>query len=104
MGEIEIEGVTSSDELDRACAGEHDLAVVDVAPGQLATVLKILRESPSHAEIAVLVEASRIAVEPGLASMLSKYRAMPCSRAELITLARRRMTAITAWGVKKALR
>lgn len=105
VGEIEIEAVTSPEELDQACAGEHDLAVVDVAPAQLNRVLKILRESPRHSEISVLVEASRIVVEPGLASLLPKYRAMPCSRAELITLARRRTTSITSrWRAKKAPR
>jgi DNA-binding response OmpR family regulator len=103
VGEIEIEGVTSTEELDRACAGEHDLAVVDVAPAQLTRVLKILRESPRHSEIAVLVEASRIVVEPDLTSILPKYRAMPCSRAELIALARRRIASITTrWRAKRS--
>ncbi len=90
-GEIEITSATSLEELHHACRGGHDLAVIDVGPASLVTVLDALRDSEGYAEIPVLVEATRLATAPGLTGVLPKYRAMPCSHAELVTLARRRI-------------
>lgn len=86
---VEITGAASSEELSRACHGKHDLAVIDVGAGRLAEVLYILRSSVRHSGISLLVEASRILSEPGLAGVLPKFRAMPCSRSDLVKLARR---------------
>ena len=89
-GEIDITVATSPEELRQVCRHGHDLAVIDVGPEQLVTVLNTLRDSEGYEEIPVLVEASRLASAPSLAGVLPKYRAMPCSHAQLITLARRR--------------
>jgi len=94
-GEIEITSATSPAELRRACRSKHDLAVVDVGPTHLGKVLEDLRSSKEGAEIPVLVEASRLAADPGLVGVLPKYRAMPCSHADLVTLARRRIASTT---------
>ncbi|MCG3163760.1 MAG: hypothetical protein JMDDDDMK_05211 [Acidobacteria bacterium] len=87
-GEAEITCVSSLQELDQACHSEHDLAIVDMQPAQIRGVLKTLRSSAEHAMISLLVEASRLVTEPGLAGVLPKYRAMPCSYSELLQLAR----------------
>ena len=92
-GEIEITSATSLEELRHACRGGHNLAVIDVGPAYLVSVLDALRDSEGYEEIPVLVEASRLATAPGLTGVLPKYRAMPCSHVELVTLARRRISA-----------
>jgi len=90
---IEVTTAVSPEELSRACHREHDLAVVDVGPAQLPGVLQALRGSQGHAAISLLVEASRMVAETDLAGLLPKYRAMPCSRFDLVTLARRRISS-----------
>jgi hypothetical protein len=90
-GEAEITCISSLQELDRACRSEHDLAIVDVQQANIRRVLKTIRESAGHAWIPLLVEASRITAEPDLAGVLPRYRAMPCSESELLTLARQQI-------------
>ncbi|MGH9845364.1 MAG: hypothetical protein ACREEM_42160 [Blastocatellia bacterium] len=89
--EIEITSAASSEELSRACLYEHDLAVIDVGATHLPEVLRTLRSSARHSRISLLVEASRVVAESGLAGLLPRYRAMPCSRSDLVELARRLM-------------
>jgi CheY-like chemotaxis protein len=89
VGEAEITCVSSLQELDRACRSEHDLAIVDVQQANIRRVLKTIRESAGHAGIPLLV--ARITTEPDLAGVLPKYRAMPCSESELLTLARQQI-------------
>ena len=102
-GEIEISSATTPEELYRICRDGHDLAVIDVGPASLVAVLDALRDSEGYAEIPVLVEASRLATAPGLTGVLPKYRAMPCSHAELITLARRRISATNGRRLAKRM-
>lgn len=90
---VEITSAASPEELSRACHRAHDLAVVDVSPAGLPEALKALRGSQGHGAISVLVEASRIVAEPGLSGLLPKYRAMPCSRFELVELVRYLITS-----------
>ena len=87
--ELEITGTASSEELSRACHSEHDLVVIDVGAARLPEVLRALRSSERYSRISLLVEASRVLNEPGLAGLLPKYRAMPCSRSDMLKLARR---------------
>jgi DNA-binding NtrC family response regulator len=88
---VEITGALSQEEIDQAYRRRHDLAVVDVGPGDLSEILKSLRSSRVHAETTVLVEASRLSGgEHQLAGVLPQYRAMPCSPSELVTLVRHR--------------
>jgi len=49
--------------------------------------------SVRHSGISLLVEASRILNEPSLAGVLPRYRAMPCSRSDLVELAHCLLTA-----------
>lgn len=84
---IEITGAASSEELSRACHCEHELVVIDVGASHLPEVLHTLRSSERHSGISLLVEASRALTEPSLAGVLPKYRAMPCSRSDLVELA-----------------
>jgi hypothetical protein len=89
---VEITGVDSLEELSRACHYKHDLVVIDVGAARLPEVLRAFRSSERHSGISLLVEASRVLTEPGLTGLLPKYRAMPCSRSDLLKLARRLMT------------
>ncbi|HZS10494.1 MAG TPA: hypothetical protein VFD58_37040 [Blastocatellia bacterium] len=91
-GEIEVTGVTDPEEAARACRAGPDLVVVDVGPEHLIGVLKDIRAGTGPERIPVLVEAGRLAAAPNLAGALLKYRAMPCGRADLIKLARCRIT------------
>lgn len=86
--ESEVTSAGSSEELSRACHRAHDLAVIDVGAASLPEVLRILRSSMRHSGISLLVEASRVVAEPGLAGVLPKYRAMPCSRSDVVKLVR----------------
>jgi DNA-binding response OmpR family regulator len=92
---VDTTTIASAEELSRNHDASHDLAIVDVAPEQLAEVLKTLRENERHTRIPVLVERSRLEAERSLASVLPAYRAMPCSLDEMLTLARRSLGAAT---------
>lgn len=100
---IEITGAASSVELSRACHYEHDLAVIDVGAASLPEVLRILRSSVRHSGISLLVEASKVLTEPGLTGVLPRYRAMPCSRSDLVKLAHCLMTDDVCLGDKRML-
>jgi DNA-binding response OmpR family regulator len=88
--EAEIAEARTADELSRACLEPHELAVVDVGPAALEAQLQTLRASELHANIPVLVSAARLMGEMKLAGVLPKYRAMPCSPAEMASLVHRR--------------
>jgi CheY-like chemotaxis protein len=94
--EVEITSVVFPEEWGYAAAGKHDLALIDVGPELLETLLKALRMSGGHAEIPVLVESRRIAEISSVAGIMPKYRAMPCGHAEMMRLAHRRLTTITS--------
>jgi|SRR5690242_10334629 hypothetical protein len=100
---IAITGAASSEELRRACQSEHDLAVIDVGAGSLPEVLRILRSSIRHSRISLLVEASKVLTEPSLTGVLPRYRAMPCSRSDLVKLAHYLMTDDVHPGSKRTL-
>jgi DNA-binding NtrC family response regulator len=103
-GEVEITSVSSPQELNRACRVEHDLAIIDVRPAHIRGVLKSLRASTGHAEISVLVEASRIIAEREIAGVLPMYRAMPCSHSELLLLVRGLINPVERrWNERKLL-
>jgi DNA-binding response OmpR family regulator len=92
--EAEIICVLFPEEWEYVSHDKHDLAVVDVGPALLETVLENLRANKALAEIPVLVEIGRAEAVVGM-GILPKYRAMPCSNEELIRLAHRRITSIT---------
>ncbi len=92
-GEVAITSAASLEELPHLCECAYDLVVVDVSAAQLVEVLKALRTYASCAEVSILVDAGQLTAETELAGVFPRYRAMPCSRTELITLARRRLTA-----------
>ena len=96
MGEVEITNATNAEEVRRACRGGHDIAVVDVEPGIVIDVLETLRGSEGYSEISVLVNSSRLGMEPSLAGVLPSFRAMPCSSEELVRLARHRVSSSTS--------
>jgi hypothetical protein len=85
IGEVEI---TSAASPEKMCLGCRDLVVVDISPEVICSVLKVLRGCPGCTKIPVLVEADRLTAETGLAGLLPKYRAMPCSHPDLLTLSR----------------
>lgn len=101
--EAEITSVTYPEEWGYAAAGKHDLALIDVGPELLESLLRTLRVSNGHSEIPVLVENSRVAEATNIAGIMPKYRAMPCGRDEMIRLARRRMTSLANHKQVKSL-
>ncbi len=92
---IDISLAASVEECEVLCREKHDLAIIDVAPSQLKAVLQQLRDSPTHANIPLLVDIGRISSDQSLAGVLPQYRAMPCNPHEMVTLARRRITALS---------
>ncbi len=92
--DIDITTVVSREDFSAAMEVEHDLAIVDVAAVALPAILATVRANPAHAEIPLLVNISHIYSDPTISGVLSQYRAMPCSQAEVISLARRRLTTI----------
>jgi DNA-binding response OmpR family regulator len=101
--EAEVASVVYPEEWGYVAAGKYDLALIDVGPELLESLLKTIRANSSHAEIPLLVEKSRIAMATNIAGVLPKYRAMPCGRGEMMRLARRRLASITSQGRAKSL-
>jgi DNA-binding response OmpR family regulator len=79
----------SLEELIAACHSNHDVVALDVSPSQIAPMLKQIRTSACHSTVPVLVEAERLNNELTLAGLLPAYRAMPCSRLEMVMLMQR---------------
>ena len=100
---VEITGAASFEELSRACLREHDLVVIDVGAARLPEVLRMLRSSVRHSSVSLLVEASRVLTEPNLTGVLPRYRAMPCSRSDLVKLAHCLMAVDVRPGNKRML-
>jgi hypothetical protein len=65
------------------------MVALDVSPTQIAPMLKQIRTSAWHMTVPVLVEAERLNNELTPAGLLPEYRAMPCSRVEMLTLMQR---------------
>jgi DNA-binding NtrC family response regulator len=86
---FDITTVCSLEELVTACDGCHDLVALDVSPDQIGPMLKQIRTSASHEMVPVLVEATRLTSDLSLAGLLPEYRAMPCSRMEMLALVQR---------------
>jgi hypothetical protein len=87
--EFDITMVCSLEELVAACGDCHDVVALDVSPEQIAPMLKQIRTSASHMTVPVLVEATRLTNDLSLAGLLPEYRAMPCSRMEMMALVQR---------------
>src|SRR5262245_21032486 len=87
--EFVITMACSLEELVTACNDCHDVVALDVSPEQIAPMLKQIRTSASHTSVPVLVEATRLTNDLSLAGLLPVYRAMPCSRMEMLALVQR---------------
>lgn len=94
IDEIALTVATTPEELRQASEEEHDMVLVDAEATELHGILATLRASHTHADIPILVEISRIIPEPSLAGVLPKYRAMPCSPTEMVSLTRRRIASM----------
>lgn len=82
----EITSAKSSEELRSVCREPHDIAIVDISSTQLQDTLGMIRANADHARIPLLVVYDRLIKEKGLAGVLPKYRAMPCSPSEMAAL------------------
>jgi DNA-binding response OmpR family regulator len=87
--EFDITAACSLEELAVACDSPHDMVALDVSPAQIAPMLKQIRTSASHTGVPVLVEVTQLKNDLTLAGVLPKYRAMPCSYREMLTLVQR---------------
>ncbi len=93
-GEFDITRVSSVEELTVACHDYHDVVALDVSPTQVAPMLRLIRASAPHTKVPVLVEASQIKNDLTLAGILPRYRAMPCSYTEMVTLVKGRSAPV----------
>lgn len=84
----EIICVANLKELRVACNSLFDLALLDVARAELIEYIRTIRQSPSGANSAVLVDSERLSNGPSLAGVLPGLRAMPCWHGDLVKLAR----------------
>jgi DNA-binding response OmpR family regulator len=87
--DFDITLVCSLEELVTACCNCHDVVALDVSPEQIAPMLKQIRASALHTTVPLLVEATRLTSDFSLAGLLPEYRAMPCSRMEMLALVQR---------------
>jgi DNA-binding NtrC family response regulator len=101
---VEMTRATSAEDIARACERDHDLAVVDVSPGTLDKVLRTVRESALLVKVPLLVESSRVSLDPAFAGLLPSHRAMACSLEEMKTLIRDRVANKPRKGEKESRR
>jgi len=87
--EYDITIVFSLEELESVCDESHDMVALDISPDNIAPILKQIRASASHITVPVFVEATRLTSDTSLAGLLPEYRAMPCSRMEMLALLQR---------------
>jgi DNA-binding response OmpR family regulator len=99
----EVTSVLFPEDWGYAAADKYDLALVDVGPELLETLLKAIRANSGQAEMPILVDRSRVVEAAGIAGLMPKYRAMPCGHDEMIRLTRRRLTSIGGRGQAKGL-
>jgi len=90
LAEANIAEAKTSEELLQACSEPHEIAVIYLNPAEIESALQTLRASELHTNIPVLVSTACLVGEMGLAGVLPKYRAMPCSPLEMATLVHRR--------------
>lgn len=91
VGNLEYQ-VTCTDsvhDLKSVSTDGYEVVALDVAPTQLEPMLKLIRMSDQNSGSLVLVEASQINNQQDLAGVLPLYRAMACSRTEMIRLLKR---------------
>ncbi len=87
---VELTSILFPEEWDYVINEQYDLALLSVAPELLEAALKNLRACDPQARLTILVEMADAAVPTKLAGMLPQYRAMQCSRDEMIRLAKKR--------------
>jgi hypothetical protein len=87
--EYQITCTDSVHDLNSVSNSGYEVVALDVAPAQLEPMLKLIRMSDQNSGSLVLVEASQINNHQDLAGVLPLYRAMACSRTEMITLLKR---------------
>jgi DNA-binding NtrC family response regulator len=76
----------SADEIMLALDSSYEVVIVDVEPGQLADMLRVVRERTDRAVVLVLVECGSLNAAAELAGVLPTYRAMACSYSEMVKL------------------
>ena len=84
---FEVSCAGSPEELQAACRSQHELVALDLDATRIKPALSCLRGNVLHANVPLLVESARLGNAPGLAGVLPAFRAMPCSRNELLLLA-----------------
>jgi len=85
---FEISCAGSLEELYTACRNQHDLVAIDLDAAQIKAALSCLRGNVLHTNVPLLVESARLGNQVNLAGVLPAFRAMPCSRNELLLLMR----------------
>ncbi len=87
---VELTSILFPEEWDYVINEQYDLALLSVAPELLEAALKNLRACDPQGRLTILVEMADAVVPTKLAGVLPQYRAMQCSRDEMIRLAKKR--------------
>ena len=101
--DVEIVSVGNIEELQSVCNQSYKVAALDVSAEQLPRILNIIRNNYLTSDIPVLVHAARLTDETNLAGVLPRYRAMPCSISDLLTLIHRQIAPSDNLRKKSAL-
>ena len=93
--EATIAEVTTVDELVDVCREPHEIVVIDVEPASIGAALRTARASELHYDVPLLVSSENLVTGVGLAGLLPRYRAMPCSMSEMASLVHRRAQVLS---------
>jgi len=90
-GSADMTTVFDLGNLPDALASPHDIAIVQVSTSSIQLVLEQIRRSIIHVDIPILVDRTQLNFTGELAGIMPRFRAMPCTPAELISLTQRRI-------------
>lgn len=88
---VAVDRIDSVEDLRRMTFDKYAMAILDLNPAQLLPALLRLRSRAAFADLPVLVEAGRINDNSRMASLLRRFRAMPCALGDLVGLVRKRL-------------
>lgn len=75
--------------LEFAALKEPFLIVLDISPEQIPVALQSIRSMRNCVDIPILVEAQSVIGQRNVSRLLNRFRAMPCSHADLMKLVQR---------------
>lgn len=104
LDQINVTVATSFEDFDKICEETHDLVILDLQSEKLITALSMLRKSPQHIDVPILVNRTTSIVDRSMAGILPLYRAMPGSLSEIVLLAHRSLNPVYSPEINKSHR